>query len=83
MLFHPKEKRVVQKTRWITVLVLWLAAPASLLAQAAPQVVDTKNDASLDAQQERRALRSLMKIVEKEIIHGGRHAGRQIRVCPH
>jgi uncharacterized damage-inducible protein DinB len=49
------------------VLVQWLAA-ASLLAQASPQVVDTKNDASLDAQQEKRALKSLMKIVEKEII---------------
>jgi uncharacterized damage-inducible protein DinB len=49
------------------VLVQWLAA-ASLLAQASPQVVDTKNDASLDAQQEKRALESLMKIVEKEII---------------
>jgi hypothetical protein len=62
----------VPKTKWITVLVLWWAA-ASLLAQAAPQVVDTKvtdtrNDASLNAQQEKRALESLMKIVEKEII---------------
>ena len=55
-------------TKWITVLVLWLAAAASLLAQASPQVVDTKNDASLNAQQEKRALESLMKIVEKEII---------------
>jgi uncharacterized damage-inducible protein DinB len=63
----------VPKTKWMTVLVLWLAAGASLLAQAAPQVVDTKvadtkNDASLDAQREKRALESLMKIVEKEII---------------
>jgi len=49
------------------VLVLWLAT-ASLLAQASPQVVDTKHDASLDAQQEKRALQSLMKILEKEII---------------
>jgi hypothetical protein len=57
----------VQKIKWITVLVLWLAA-ASLLAQAAPQVVDTKNDASLDAQQEKRALQPLLKLVEKEII---------------
>src|SRR5215468_9320745 len=47
--------------------MLWLTA-ASLLAQASQQVVDTKNDASLDAQQEKRALQSLMKIVEKEII---------------
>jgi uncharacterized damage-inducible protein DinB len=56
----------VQKIKWITVVVLWLAA-ASLLVQAAPQVADTKN-ASLDAPQEKRALQSLMKIVEKEII---------------
>jgi len=57
----------VQKIIWITGLVLWLPA-ASLLAQASQQVVDTKNDASLDAQQEKRALQSLMKIVEREII---------------
>jgi hypothetical protein len=53
--------------KWITVLVLWLAA-ASLLAQPSQQVADTKNDASLNAQQEKRALQSLMKLVEKEII---------------
>lgn len=52
---------------WITIFVLWLAA-GSLLAQAAPPVADMKNDTSLDAQQEQRALQSLMKIVEKEII---------------
>jgi DinB superfamily len=57
----------MQKTKWKTVLVLWLAA-GSLWAQTVPQVVDTKNDASLDARQEKRALESLMKIVEKEII---------------
>ena len=57
----------MQKIIWITGLVLWLPA-ASLLAQASQQVVDTKNDASLDAQQEKRALQSLMKILEREII---------------
>jgi DinB superfamily len=57
----------MQNTKWITVLVLWLAA-GSLWAQTVPHVVDTKNDASLDARQEKRALESLMKIVEKEII---------------
>ena len=57
----------MQKIIWITVLVLWLPA-ASLLAQAFQQVVDTKNDASLDAQQEKRALQSLIKIVEREIL---------------
>ena len=58
----------MQKTKWITVLALWLAAAVSLLAQAVPQVVDTKNDVNLNAQQEKRALESLMKIVEREII---------------
>jgi hypothetical protein len=57
----------VQKIKWITFLVLWLPA-ASLLAQASPQVVDAKNDSSLDAQQEKRALQSLMMIVEREIV---------------
>jgi len=56
----------VQKIKWMTVIVL--LAAKSLLAQAAPQALNTKNDASLDAQQEKRALQSLMKIVEMEII---------------
>jgi hypothetical protein len=55
------------KTKWITVLVLWFAI-ADLLAQAAPQVVDTKNTSSLDAQKEKRAFESLLNLVEKEII---------------
>jgi hypothetical protein len=62
----------VQKTKWITVFAAWLVAAASLLAQAAPQAVgtrvaDMKNDATLDALQEKRAFESLMKLVEKEI----------------
>lgn len=58
----------MRKLKWITVLVsLWLA-PAGLLAQAAPQIVNAKNDASLDASREKHALQSLMKVVEKEII---------------
>jgi hypothetical protein len=57
----------VQK-KWIMLLVLWLATAASLLTQAAPKAVDTKTDANLNPQQEKRALQSLMKVVEKEII---------------
>lgn len=62
----------MQKLKWITVLALWFAA-ASLLAEAAPQVTDTKvvdakNAASLDAQKEKRAFESLLNLVEKEII---------------
>ena len=57
----------MQKIKWLTVLVLWWTATC-LLVQASPQIADNKNDASLDARQEKRALQSLMKIVEKEII---------------
>ena len=55
----------MQNIKWLTVPVL--LAAASLLAQTSP-VVDAKTNMSLDAQQERHALQSLMKIVEKEII---------------
>lgn len=48
------------------VLVLWLI-PAAILAQA-HQFADTKQAAPLNAEQEKRALQSLSKIVEKEII---------------
>ena len=62
----------MQKTKWITVFAAWLVTAASLLAQAAPQAVgtrvaDMKNDATLDALQEKRAFESLMKLVEKEM----------------
>jgi hypothetical protein len=62
----------VQKMKRITILALWFAA-ASLLAEGAPQVtdtkvVDTKNAGSLDAQKEKRAFESLLKVVEKEIV---------------
>ncbi len=51
----------MQKMKWITVLVVWLAA-GNLLAQAGQQVVDTK-----DAR-EKRALQSLLNLAEKVII---------------
>jgi len=57
----------VQKVKWITILVVWLTA-GNLLAQTSPQVVDTKDVASLDAQPEKRALQALLRIAEKEII---------------
>ena len=63
----PKEKRVVQKMKWITVLIVWLAA-GSLLAQPGQQVVDTRDAAPLDAQRERRALQSLFKIAQELLI---------------
>ena len=52
--------------KWITVVVVWLAA-GSLLAQAGQQAVD-KEAARLNAQQEKRALQSLSNIAEKLII---------------
>lgn len=48
------------------VLVLWLVS-AAILAQA-QQVADTKHAAPFSAEQEKRALQSLSKIAEKEII---------------
>jgi DinB superfamily len=62
----------VKIIKWITILALWFAA-ASLLAQSAPQVtntkvVDARNAASLDAQKEKRAFESLLNLVEEEII---------------
>jgi uncharacterized damage-inducible protein DinB len=56
----------VQKTKWITVLVVGLTA-GNLLAQAGQQVVDTKDAASLDARREKRALQPLLKIAQKLI----------------
>jgi len=57
----------MQKTKWVTALVMCLAA-SSLLAQVGPQVVDTKNAAPLDVQREKHALQGLLRIAEKEII---------------
>jgi hypothetical protein len=56
----------VGKLKWMWILVVWLAA-GNLLAQARPEVVDTKDVAPLDAQREKRALQSLLKIAEEMI----------------
>ena len=57
----------MQKMKWITVLVVWLAA-GNLSAQTSHQVVETKDAAPLDAQREKRALQSLLNLAEKVII---------------
>ena len=57
----------MQKMKCVVVLVVWLAA-GNLLAQASPPVVNTKNVAALDAQQEKRALQALWTIAEKQIV---------------
>src|SRR6516165_3848116 len=58
---------MMQKVKWITILVVWLTA-GNLLAQAGRQVVDTKDMAPRDAQREKHALQALLRIAEKEII---------------
>src|SRR5262245_39973153 len=55
----------MQKMKWITLLVMWLAA--SLVAQVGQQVVDTKAAALIDVQREKHALQGLLRIAEKEI----------------
>ena len=56
----------MQKIKWMTVLAVWLAA--GNLAQAGQQVGDTRDAAHLDAQQEKRALHSLLNLAEKQIV---------------
>ena len=57
----------MQKMKLITVLVMWLAA-GNVLAQSRQQVLDTKDAAPLDAQQEKRALQVLTKLAEKLMV---------------
>ena len=58
---------MVQKMRWVAILVMCLARGA-LFAQAQPQVVDTNHIGPLEAGREKRALESLLKIVEKMVV---------------
>ena len=57
----------MQKTKWLTALMVWLVA-GNLLAQSGQQTVDTKDVAHLDVLQEKRALQTLLKLTEKEIV---------------
>ena len=57
----------MEKIKWITVLVLWLVA-GSLFGQTVPHDVEIKDFAPLDAQQERRALQTLLNLAEKLIV---------------
>ena len=57
----------MEKIKWITVLVLWLVA-GSLFGQTVPHDVEIKDAAPLDAQQERRALQTLLNLAEKLIV---------------
>jgi len=57
----------VQRTKWLTVLAVWLAE-GNLLSQAGQQIVDTRMRAPLDVQREKRVLQPLPKLTEKEIV---------------
>ena len=57
----------MQKIKSILMLVLWLRS-GNISAQVGQQRVDAGDAASLDAQRERHALQSLLKIAEKEIV---------------
>ena len=57
----------MQKRKSLFLLVLWLTS-STILAQAGQQVVEPKDGAPLDAQREKRALQSLLKIAEREIV---------------
>jgi len=52
------------KAKWIAILLLWLGSGSSL----AQQFPETKDSATLDAQRERRALQSLLKLAQNEIV---------------
>jgi hypothetical protein len=57
----------MQKKKTMFLLVLWLTS-ATMTAQVGRQGVEPANGASLDAQSEKRALKSLLKIAEREIV---------------
>ena len=57
----------MQKMKWILVFVLFLVG-GNLWAQQGPHAIGSKNQGTLDAQQEKRAMQSLSKVIEKEII---------------
>lgn len=63
----PREKPIVQNMRWVAVLAMCMA-PANLFAQAQRQAVETSHVAPLDADREKRALGSLLKIVDKMLV---------------
>ena len=61
----------MQRTKWILMLVLWLSS-GNILAQVGQRRADAKDtgslDAQLDARQEKRGLRVLLKLTEKVLV---------------
>jgi len=56
----------VYKIKWLGLMAVWVIA-ANLWAQAGP-AVEIKDAAPVDAQREKRALQTLLKIAEKQIV---------------
>ena len=56
----------MQKLKWMAAMMVFAAG--NLLAQAGQQVVETKNNLSLDAQREKHALQVLLNIARKLIV---------------
>src|SRR5215831_18752239 len=65
--FPPKEKRIVQRMKWFAVIALGLAT-GNLSARVGQQPNDRKQLAPLDAQREKYALQSFLKLAEQQII---------------
>src|SRR5215471_8199191 len=65
--FPPKEKRIMQRMKWFAVLALVLAT-GNLSARVGQQPNDRTPLAPLDAQREKYALQSFLKIAERMII---------------
>jgi uncharacterized damage-inducible protein DinB len=65
--FRPEEKRLMHKLKWIPILVVYFAT-GNLYAQMAAQASGKPNAALLDAAQEKHAMQSLSRVIEKEIL---------------
>lgn len=56
----------MRKFRWVPIVMLWLAV-GNLSAQTGQRNFETRDATSLDAQRERRALQSLLTIVQQQL----------------
>ena len=57
----------MRRVKWIFILAMWLTA-SNLVAEAGQQAIEARDALPLDARLEKRALQSLLKIAEEEII---------------
>ena len=56
----------MRKVRWVPIVILWLAV-GNLSAQTGQRNFETRDATPLDAQRERRALQSLLTIVQQQL----------------